>query len=270
MNPNSTSSCMGCLNTKSVQIGVATVAGLLSLFLLAKTVSEFKQMNYIGSGIPAQNTLSVQGKAEVTIKPDIANFSFSVSEEAAGPGLAQENASKKFNAIYETLKANGVAEKDVQVSGYSIYPRYEYPAATMYGQTGKRVLAAYVVTQTAEVKVRKIEDAGKLLSLVGTKGASDISGLAFDVDKREEMVKSMRAQAIADAKKNAESLARDLGVSIVRIVSFSEGGYTPSYYDGKAMSTMARGGIMEAAVAPQIPTGETKLTSNVSIVYEVR
>lgn len=260
---------MGCLNTKSAQIGMAAVAGLLSLFLLAKTVSEFKQMTYIGSGIPAQNTLSVQGKAEVTIKPDIATFSFTVSEEAAGPGLAQENTSKKFNAIYETLKASGVEEKDIKVSGYSIYPRYEYPAATMYGQTGKRVLAAYVVTQTADIKVRKIEDAGKLLALVGTKGASDISGLAFDVDKREEMVKNMRAQAIADAKKSAESLARDLGVSIVRIVSFSEGGYAPAYYDGKVMSMSARGG-MEAAVAPQIPVGETKLTSNVSITYEVR
>lgn len=268
MNPNSNPSSV--VNTKSIQIGVVTVAGLLSLFLLAKTISEFKQMTYIGSGIPAQNSISVQGKAEITIKPDIATFTFSVSEEAAGPGLAQENTSKKFNAIYETLKASGVEEKDIKVSGYSIYPRYEYPTATVYGQTGKRVLAAYVVTQTAEVKVRKIEDAGKLLSLVGTKGASDISGLTFDVDKREEMVKNMRAQAIADAKQNAESLARDLGVSIVRIVSFSEGGYTPSYYDGKVMSTMARGGMMEAPVAPQIPVGETKLTSNVSITYEVR
>ena len=270
MNPNSNSSCWGCLNNKTAQTAVIAVASLLSLFLLAKTVSEFKQMNFIGSGIPAQNTLSVQGKAELTIKPDIATFTFSVSEEAAGPGLAQENTSKKSNAIYETLKANGVEEKDIKVSGYSIYPRYEYPTATMYGQTGKRVLAAYVVTQTAEVKVRKIEDAGKLLSLVGTKGASDISGLMFDVDKREEMVKNMRAQAIADAKKNAESLARDLGVKIVRIVNFSEGGYTPAYYDAKVMTMSARGGAVEAAIAPQIPTGETKLVSNVSITYEVR
>ena len=61
-------------------------------------------------------------------------------------------------------------------------------------------------------------------------------------------------------------------MSLGRIVTYSEdqgGGYPPIMYSAKAMDARASGGTM-AEAAPSVPTGENTITSNVSIVYELR
>lgn len=250
-------------------INTAIAAGaLLSLFLLVKTIGEVKTVSYIGKSPAFQNIISVSGKADVTLKPDIATFTFSVNEESQTVATAQSLVTRKVDAILADLKKIGVdSEKDIKTVNYNIYPRYEY--AGQYG-TGKRTLAAYNVTQTIEVKARKIEDAGKLISSVASLGATDVSGLTFDLENRDEVIKNARAAAIADARKEADRLAKDLGVNIVRMTSFSEGGYypiAPMYY-GKGGDTMSAASEGRATV--DIPTGQNKITSTVVISYEIK
>ena len=61
--------------------------------------------------------------------------------------------------------------------------------------------------------------------------------------------------------------AKSLGVKLVKIVGYSEGGNYPVYYDKMAVSAAPMGmGGAEAV----IPTGENKITSNVSITYEIK
>lgn len=258
------------LENHKVQKSVVITLMLLSLFLLTKFVSEVKSMRFIGSSPTQQSMISVQGKGEVVGIPDLATFSFSVTEESLAVSEAQTEAAKSINAILEYLKKNGVAERDITTSGYNIYPRYEYSAVSSvypYPQ-GKQKLAAYVVTQSIAVKVRKLEDAGKLLAGIGEQGATDISGLSFDFDKRDELMKEARNKAITEARAEASKLAKSLGVSLVRIVSYSEGGYYPMY--GKTMAAEAYGRGGDASIVPTLPVGEDKIISNVTITYEIK
>ena len=96
---------------------------LLSLFLLAQTIWEFQSYRFIGSSLAQQSLISVQGKGEVVGIPDIATFSFGVTEESLLVSEAQTESAKKINAILNYLKKNGVNEKDITNSGYNIYPR---------------------------------------------------------------------------------------------------------------------------------------------------
>ncbi len=239
---------------------------LASLFVGVKTLGEIKGYKYIGGGIMAANVIGVNGQGEIVAVPDIANFSFTVSEENKVVAKAQESATTKMNAVIDFLKKNGVDEKDIKTTGYNMYPRYEYgDIAPGYGN---QVLAGYVVSQTIEVKVRKIENAGTLLSGIGSLGGTNVSGLTFSVDKYEELVKEARSKAIADARVNAEKLAKDLGVELGRITSYYDQSPMPYY--------SARVGAMEAiaysdkAVAPQLPAGENKIVSNISVNYEIK
>ncbi len=118
------------------------------------------------------------------------------------------------------------------------------------------------------IKIRNIADAGKVLSAIGTTGVSDISGLNFEVDDQDAKVREARKIAIDDAREQAKQLAKDLGVKLSDIVSFNESGNypTPMYY-AKDMA-MGMGGANESA--PQLPTGESKITSNVTITYEIK
>jgi uncharacterized protein YggE len=264
-------SCSGeCTHSLVSKKNVIAVVGIfLSLFLVAKTIGAFKELKYIGAGVQATNIISVSGKGEVVAVPDIATFSFTVTEEAGVVAEAQKQATEKMNGILAFLKKAGVDAKDVKTTNYNIYPRYDYPSTNSFS-TGKRVLAAYVVSQSVDVKVRKIENAGNLISGIGEFGAQDVSGLSFSVDKYDDLVKQAREKAIAEAKVNAEKLAKDLGVSIVRITSYYDQSPSPIYYSARVMSAKGGDAMMESAPSPELPAGENKIISNVTITYEIR
>jgi hypothetical protein len=251
---------------------VMLVATVLSLFLLVEALAGVKGLRYIG-GQNMNGTISVSGKGEVVAVPDIATFSFSVSEESPIVADAQKQATDKINGILAFLAKNGVDEKDVKTTSYNISPRYEY-AGDRYNNygTGKRTLAAYVVSQSVEVKVKKIDTAGTLLSGIGEFGAGDVSGLSFSVDKYDDLAKEARAKAIDEARKNADKLAKDLGVNLVRVISYYDQTPGPIYYAKSAMmdSAYGMGGGDRVESAPQLPGGENKIVSNVSVTYEIR
>lgn len=251
---------------------IASLLGIiLALYLLSLTANEIKYYSTI-SPAPASNTISVSGEGEAYIKPDLATFSFSIVESAKTVGEAQKLATGKTNTTIAALKNAGVAEKDIKTVGYNVYPKYEYERAvciaTYCPPQGNQRISGYEVSQSVEIKVRDLEKAGDLLSLVGQNGASNISGLDFTVDNPDDINRQAREQAIAKAKDKAQQLASDLGVRLVRIVSYSENGSSPMYY---AKGVGIGGGLATDAVpAPRIPTGENKITSNVNIIYEIR
>lgn len=249
---------------------IVVALGLLSIFLFTKAISEIKGWGLIGKDIPPQATILSSGKGEVVVKPDIATFSFGIEEESLVVAEAQDKVAKSENDILVFLKKSGVSVDDIKVSGYNIYPRYEYPKVnSVYGYGGQpRVLVGYVVSETVEVKVRKLGDAGKIIGQLGELGATNLSGLSFSIDKEKEVIKEAREKAIADARSNAKRLASDLGVSLVRIVSFAENGnYPPPIFYSKAQSL---GVASVDRATPELPSGTNKITSEVSITYEIR
>ena len=252
----------------------AAALGVLAAFLLFAAIGEFKGLRYVGTGVPATNTITVSGEGEVFAVPDTATFSVTVQEEAKEVQDAQETATEKANAIIAYLKNAGIEEKDIKTTDYSVYPQYDYIQDVCRDglcPPGRQELRGFQVSQTLTVKVRDTKQAGELLSGVGSRGAAQVSGLSFTVDDEDELQAEARAMAIEDARTKAAELAKDLGVQIVRIVGFSEDGYYPP-----VPYAYGRGGIaMDAAEgvklsAPELPVGENKIVSNVSVTYEIR
>lgn len=253
---------------------VVLVLILAGVSLAAYSYATYKQSKYMYSG---QNTVSVSGKGEIFAKPDIASFSFSVEAEAPDAAAAQKKSADSINTIYAHLKDNGIEEKDIKTSGYALNPKYrwEQGVCTQWNcPQGKQILEGYQVNQTITVKVRDTATAGDLISNVGEKGATNISGLEFTIDDDEKLKREARELAIKDARENAKKLAEDLGQRLGRMVSYYEDQGGPIYpmYDkgmmgmgGDAMSARA-----EMAPGPSLPSGENTITSNVTIVYELR
>ena len=256
-----------------VKAGTA-VLGMLTLFLLVLTVSALKQLHYIGSGVAATNTIVVDGTGDVFSVPDTATFSYSVTTIAKDVVAAQTKVNTDGNAILAYLKAQGVEDKNIQTTDYSVNPQYDYTNGVCtpggYCPPGKQVLSGYQVSQTVTVKVKDTTKAGTLLSGIGSKGATNISGLSFTVENETALESQARSKAIDDARTKADELAKELGVSIVRIVGFNESGRGGPIYYAKAMAMDSAAGGAPAAPSPQIATGQNKITSNVSVTYEIR
>jgi len=246
---------------------------ILSAFFLFKTINEIKTGATIGYTNAAVNTIVVSGTGEIMAKPDIATFTFTVDETAPTASAAQKLATDKSNKVLAYLKQAGIADKDIQTNDYSSNPKYEYVNGVCndYSCTpSKQNLVGYEVTQSVSVKVRDISKAGDILSGVGEFDVQNLGGLSFSLENQKALEKQARQMAIADARAQAESLAADLGVQITRIVGYSEQGNYPIVYAAKAMMLDSAAGAPAAAPAPVIPAGENKITSNVSVTYEIR
>lgn len=259
---------------KCFGITALVLAGILCLFLLVKVVKDIKAYSYIGRD-SVRNTISVSGKGEVYVKPDIATFSFSVTEEDLDVSKASNELNIKIADIVKNLKSNGVDEKDIKTTDYNIYPKYDYykdGIKCIYYCEGNKVLSGYVVTQGIQVKNRDLSKVGKILTDLATLKVTNMSGLTFSSDNYDELVKQAREEAIKEAKEEAKKLSKDLGVKLGKIVSYYDSGRSYPYYDGyeSAVSAKAIYGMGETSVEATVPTGENKITSSITINYEIK
>jgi len=216
-------------------------------------------------------TISVSGMGEVMAVPDVADFSFSVRGEGADATIAQNESATRINAIMAFLKEQGIEEKDIKTANYSLFPKYRYeqrPCTFNFCPPGEQIADGFEVSQTITVKVRDTAKAGELLSGVGNAGATDISGLFFSIDNPDELKAQARAEAVADAKEQAKILAETLGVKIDGLIGYNENDNSmPMPYYGMGGDMMAKS---EMAVTPDVPTGESTITSRVTLTYRIR
>lgn len=243
---------------------------VLAAFLAVMTLNGLKGLK---NPNPIYNAITLNGEGEAVGVPDIASFTFNVSQDAKTVSEAQSGVTKKMDAILEALKGLGIAEKDIKTSDYSVYPKYTYssmPCSPNYCPPSRQTQDGYTATHSVSVKVRDTEKAGQALALAGDKGASNLSSISFTMDDPDELVNEARAKAIADAKEKANMLAKELGVKIVRVIGYSDntgGGPMPYYSERSAVGMVVD---MQQAKAPTLPTGENKVTLTVSVTYEIR
>lgn len=229
-------------------------------FWLLKAVNEFKRSRYIGQEFQRINTIVVSGTGEIYAKPDLGLITLSVVSEAATVQQAITENTLKMNKVIGFIKEKGIEEKDLKTTNFSINPRYEYQPTT-----NKRTLVGYEARQSLEVKIRDLSKTGSILEGATKFGANEVGDLRFVIDNEEELRAQAREEAIKKAKTKAEILAKQLGVKLVRITGFAENSDIPFYpYYQKIFNKETM-----SVEAPQIETGENKISITVSITYEI-
>jgi len=253
---------------KTLFIMVVVFLGIVSLFFVAKIVYEVKDMfvNYDMSDI----TLS--GHGEVSAVPDIANVSFTISKEAKTVKEAQTLVAEIEKKSIDFLKESKILEKDIKTENASFYPKYQYK--TQYCNQyicpeGKREIIGYVASESITVKIRNVDDAGKIIEGLGALGVSELNGPNFAIDDEEKLKEEAQKEAIENAKEKAKILAENLGVKLGKILYFSDDSGN-EYGDERAYKTMVTASAFGSSVSAEMPTGESLITSDVSITYEIK
>lgn len=241
---------------------------LLALYLFAQTLVTLKEYKYVGGGVPAATTITVSGMGEEFAAPDTTQFTFSVIENAATVSQAQQKATEKMDKALAAVRAAGVEDKNIKTVSYDIHPNYEQVACVRYPCPAPKA-NGFEVTQTQEIKMKDSQKAGELLSTLAGLEVQNISGLSFTIEDEDAVRAQARAKAIAEAKEKADELAGTLGVSLVRIVGFNEDGAQPIAFSAKD-SVLGMGAAQAAPAPAALPQGQNKITSNVSITYEIR
>ncbi|MBN1152446.1 MAG: SIMPL domain-containing protein [Dehalococcoidia bacterium] len=209
-----------------------------------------------------QEGIWVTGQGEVQAVPDIAVLSLGVQAQAPTVAEAQNQAKQAMDSVMAALKANGVEEKDIQTTGYSIWQQTRWD-----NDKQEEIVTGYQVSNSVRVKVRKVADAGTILDAAVTAGGDliRVQGIHFEVDDPTAFLADARSKAVADAKMRAQQLASLAGVDLGKPTYITESYYNPIIYRDVEM---AKADSQAPAPTPITP-GETTITASVQIVYAI-
>lgn len=256
------------LKDKKISVSVFILLVVVSLFVVVKLVNEVKASSYIGRGNQPANTISVDGSGEVMAVSDIATLYLNISKDGTTAKEAQNLLNEQVTKTLEFLKGKNIEDKDIKSEYGGLSPKYSYEKCYTYPCPSNSKIVGYTATQSITVKIRDVDSANDTRTGLAELGITDMTGPTFGIDDEEGYKNEARSQAITEAREKAQVLAKDLGVKLGKVVSFYENGDTNYPMYAKTMSAGAMDSMAESA--PVLPKGENKITSNITIVYEIK
>lgn len=239
---------------------------LLALGALALVVAACAPLASFAGGSPpagseARETISVNGVGEARGDPDMATITVGVNVADESISAAVSESNQIVDDITAALQEFGVDPDDIQTTNFSIWAEEQWDPET--GQRREEKL--YRVDSTVQVNLRQVERMGALMQTAIESGANNIHGLSYGVDDTSVLADEARDQAIADARRRAELIADELGVSLGEAVTVTESsGPAPMAFFETAMMGMGGG-----AGEPPLSQGKMTVTVSLNITYEI-
>ena len=212
---------------------------------------------------PESRSIHVNGSGSVTGEPDIATLYLGVSVEKETVEEAREEAASAMTAVIDALKANDIAENDIQTENFSIYPQYDY---TDEG----RVLRGYRVNNTVSAEVRDLETLSDIID-DATEAGGDIvvvNSIQFMIEDPTPLQAQARALAVKNAETKAQTLAEASGVTLGKPITIIETSHAAGPPIAFAEAAEFAADEESARSSTPIQAGELTVTINVTLVYE--
>ena len=203
-------------------------------------------------------TISVDGTGTVLVTPDTASITVGVSTSSTTLADAQSQATTQMTAIINELKAQGIDEKDIQTSNYSVNIVQNYDNK---GNPGE--ITGFQVSNQVTVTVRNLDKVGTILDAVVAKGANTIYGINFFVADPSQAQAQARKLAVQNAIDQAKELADAAGVKVGRILSISSGAVS-------SPSPVPYGmGVAADKASVPVQAGTSAISIDVQVTFEI-
>ncbi len=211
------------------------------------------------SAADAESTrdIVVRGTGSVSAAPDRIQFQAGAMTVEATAARALSENSAVVRRLRDVLSEFGVADRNVQTRQLTVSAEYER------GQRPdeERTIAGYRVTHVLQIELPDPEASGALLDALVREGANLLQHIRFSVAEPDRVLDRARRAAVADARRKAELLAEEAGVSLGPVLEIREGA------DG-AVEPLMRTFAAEAAAVPVAP-GEQTYTATVTVRYAI-
>lgn len=205
-------------------------------------------------------TLNLSAAGETRIAPDQATITLGVQTQAATAAEAMAQNRARMNAVIAALKAERIAERDIQTAGLNLNAQYAYDNGKPPRLTG------YQASNDVTVTVRDLAQLGAAADAVVKAGANQINGIAFGIANPRAAEDQARRAAVQTLSAKAALYAEATGLRIARLVNLSEaGGYAPP--PPRPMFRMAA--MADAAQTTPVQPGELTVRVEVSAIYEL-
>ncbi|NBD30120.1 MAG: DUF541 domain-containing protein [Alphaproteobacteria bacterium] len=206
-------------------------------------------------------TLTVNGRGEIEVAPDMATVRLAVRAEAETTGEALDEASAATQAILAMLDEEGVEPGDIQTGALRLNPIYAQQLIS-----GQRQITGYAALNSISVTVNDLDRLGGLITAAVNEGANTLSGVSFGLKDPQAHEDAARRAAVADARRRAALYAEAGGVALGQMISLNEqgtGGYSPVRAEPMAMEAS----LSRAQADVPVAAGEITLSASIVVIY---
>jgi len=231
-------------------LGFTLLAG--AYFIPWKTINWGKLQNI------SQPSITVTGQAKSKQKNQIATFNAGVSAVHDNKQSAIYEVNTKIAAIIQAAKDFGIKSEDIKTQNMNVFQSEEtyYEEGRQKARPGQ-----WRVNNTIEVILRDVDRAGNLASTLTKAGATSMYGPNFQLDDTIEAENQLLAEAVEDARKKAEIIAKGSERKLGKVLNVLEG--SASYPQPIMYAREAGGG--GGAVEP----GTGTVYQSVTVTFEM-
>lgn len=219
-------------------------------------------VSLVGCQQKQENTINVDGNAELIVEPDEAEVWAGISIVKDTAEEAQNEANKVINKIIDGLRYKGFSEKDIETENLNLYEE-----RTWTEKEGSKVIG-WRATQNLKIKTKDMTKVGTIVDVAVKNGANQINNINFGLseEKEQEYKQKALAEATKNAKSKAETIAASLDVKLGKIKSVSESSfdYIPYRY---AMEEAV--GVKAVEEAATVMPRDVTVTARISLVYNI-
>lgn len=206
---------------------------------------------------PSQ-TITVVGEAKLQRKNQIAIFNASVNVVNYNKETAVTEVNKKIEEIIKAVKDFGIKNEDIKTQNVNVYQREE----TYYEEGRQKTRPGqWSVSNSLEIKLRDVDRASSLATLLTKSGANNVWGPNFTIEEPIDQEKSLLEEAVKNAKEKAENIAKSQGKKLGQILSITEGHQTIPIFPG--LKETGGGGI-------PVEPGSSTISKTVTVVFELK
>lgn len=162
--------------------------------------------------------ITASGRGEVRLAPTYAAVIVNVTTRATTAVEAAAQNGEKVQAVIKALRGSGLSEKEVTTAGYNLHQDYNYRPERRPEPSG------FVANTSIRAEVRRLETLGRVIDAAIAAGATGVSGVQYFASNTDEARRSAMAQAVREARTDAEVLARAAGGSLGRLIALNSAG----------------------------------------------
>jgi uncharacterized protein YggE len=246
-------------------VALMTVVGSLGFSRGGANLAKAEPLVSSAAGGSVLNTITVGANGSIKVEPDIAYVNVAVETHGATASAAQKDNADKFAGVEKTLyEKYGTDKKDVQTTGFSVQPEYNYT------DKGGRTLIGYLAVHSVQVNDRKLGEIGKLLDDLSAAGANRMDGVQFATEKTDQYELEALKKAMATAEAKANVLAASAKREVKGVVNIVQGAAStpPVLYQSADM--MKNAAASSAGAPTSVQVGQIEVSTSVTVQYEMK
>jgi uncharacterized protein len=207
--------------------------------------------------VPDGTLLDVVAEGRTTRVPDVATIRAGVVTQGAAAAAALQDNADRMSRVIAALKSAGIAERDVATARVALTPQYRY------ADNQPPVITGYQASNSVSVRFHDIGKSGAILDTLVKQGANQIDGPDLSLADADTALDEARVDAVKRARARAALYANAAGLSVVRIVSISEGGDNAGPRPPVPVVYAMRAKAASTTIAP----GETDVTATINVRF---